>query len=143
MEEFVTWEDRYGLGIPVIDEQHRELLRLTNALYDSCREGKEVAQADFKDVIHSTVDYVKFHFTAEEKIMEKVNYPESAEHKKEHESFVKKVIEEVKNFESGKSFVPNTFVRFLREWILTHIAVSDKKYAEYIQHLKKQGNLNF
>jgi hemerythrin len=41
----------------------------------------------------------------------------------------------------GKMFVPNTFVRFLKDWILTHIAVSDKKYSTYIFDLKKQGKL--
>lgn len=141
-EVFVAWEDRYVIGIPVIDEQHKELLKLTNTLYEACRQGDAAARADFEKVIRSTVDYVKFHFSVEEQIMERVNYPEVHEHKKEHESFVIKVLEGVKNFESGKSFVPNIFVRFLRDWVLTHIAMSDRKYAEYIQQLKKQGALN-
>ncbi|MDR0569220.1 MAG: bacteriohemerythrin [Spirochaetaceae bacterium] len=141
MEPFVAWEDRYVIGIPVIDEQHQELLRLTNELYEACRQGDEVAGKLFKDTVRQTVDYVKEHFSGEEKILERVNYPELGPHKQEHENFVKKVIDEVKNFEGGKTFVPNQFVRFLRDWILAHIAVSDKKYAEYILKLKKEGAL--
>ncbi|MDR3115755.1 MAG: bacteriohemerythrin [Treponema sp.] len=140
-EVFVAWEDRYSVGIPSIDEQHKELLVLTNKLYDACRDGEEKARAYFKEVIRGAVDYVQFHFTSEERIMERINFPELATHKVQHTSFVKQVLEEVKSFESGKSFVPNNFVRFLRDWILTHIALSDIKYAEYLQALKKQGAL--
>ncbi|MHB9291367.1 putative hemerythrin [Hollandina sp. SP2] len=140
-EVFVVWEDRYSVGIPSIDEQHKELLVLTNKLYDACRDGEEKAREYFKEVIRNAVDYVQFHFTSEERLMERISYPELATHKVQHTSFVKQVLEEVKHFESGKSFVPNTFVRFLRDWILTHIAMSDKKYAEYIHSLKKQGTL--
>ncbi|MDR0723221.1 MAG: bacteriohemerythrin [Treponema sp.] len=140
-EIFVVWEDRYSVGIPSIDEQHKELLVLTNKLYDACREGEEKARVYFKEVIRNAVDYVQFHFTSEERIMERINFPELATHKVQHTTFVKQVLAEVKNFENGKTFVPNNFVRFLRDWILTHIAMSDIKYADYIHTLKKQGAL--
>ncbi|MDR2393402.1 MAG: bacteriohemerythrin [Treponema sp.] len=138
---FVVWEERYSVGIPSIDEQHKELLIITNKLYDACHEGEEAARAYFKEAIKSAVEYVQFHFTSEERLMERVNFPELATHKVQHSNFVKQVLEEVKNFEHGKSFVPNAFVRFLRDWVLTHIAMSDIKYAEYIKTLKKQGTL--
>jgi hemerythrin len=137
----IEWDDRYLIGIPLVDEQHKELIRLTNDLYEGCLQGGEAARANFKIAIQGTVDYVKFHFSAEEQILRNINYPEYAAHKKQHEEFVKQVLEEVKNFEEGKKFVPNVFVRFLRDWILTHIAMADKKYAQYIMALKKKGAL--
>ncbi|MDR2631552.1 MAG: bacteriohemerythrin [Spirochaetaceae bacterium] len=137
----VEWDDRYSVGIPLVDEQHKELIRLTNSLYESCLAGDEAARVSFKEAIQGTVEYVKFHFGAEERILTNVHYPDFALHKKQHEEFVKQVLGEVKSFEEGKKFVPNVFVRFLRDWILTHIALSDKKYAEYIFELKKKGAL--
>jgi hemerythrin len=138
----VEWDDRYLIGIQLIDDQHKKLIDLTNKLYAGCLAGDEDAQAYFMETVHGTVDYVKYHFTAEEKILEKVKYPALAEHKKSHEGFVKQIFDDVKNFESGKKFVPNVFVRYLKDWILTHIAVEDKQYAKYIIDLKKQGVLN-
>ncbi|MDR1107591.1 MAG: bacteriohemerythrin [Spirochaetaceae bacterium] len=137
----VEWDDRYLIGIPLVDDQHKELIRLTNELYESCLLGDEAARETFKSAIRKLVDYVKFHFGAEERILKNINYPEFAVHKRQHEDFVRQVLEEVKNFEEGKKFVPNIFVRFLRDWILTHIAMEDKKYAEYILALKKKGGL--
>ena len=140
-EGFVVWGDRYILGLNTIDSQHKQLLDLTNELYKACRQGDEVVDEAFRVVIHKLVDYVKFHLSGEEKMLLKINYPNYAAHKKEHDGFVIKVLEEVRNFESGKTFVPNNFVRFLRDWVLAHIAVSDKLYAEYIMKLKKEGKL--
>lgn len=138
---FVEWDNRYSVGIPAIDDQHKELLNLTNNLYDACLQGDVKSSEYFKEVVRAVVNYVRFHFMAEEKIMLRVQYPDFAEHKKEHEYFVKKVLDGVKSFEEGHNFVPNVFVRFLREWVLTHIAVSDKRYGEYIANLKKRGAL--
>ncbi|MDR3168088.1 MAG: bacteriohemerythrin [Treponema sp.] len=138
----VEWEDRYSVGIPFIDDQHKKLVELTNDLYKGCLLGGGEARDYFMKVIRGVVDYVKYHFAAEEKILEKVKYPGLAEHKKEHEGFIKQVVGDVKNFQEGKQFVPNVFVRYLKDWILTHIAVQDKQYADFIINLKKQGGLN-
>ncbi|MDR0411185.1 MAG: bacteriohemerythrin [Treponema sp.] len=140
-EVFVAWDDRYSVGIPAIDRQHQELLILTNELYNACQHGDVAAREHFRGVIHKAVEYVKFHFSAEEQIMEKIKFPRIAEHKREHESFVRQVLENVGEFESGRQFVPNSFVRFLKDWILTHIAMSDQKYHAYIIELKQHAAL--
>ncbi|MDR2101980.1 MAG: bacteriohemerythrin [Treponema sp.] len=140
-DDFVEWEDRYALGIPLIDEQHKKLVEMTNELYRGCLRGGDEARDYFMKTVRGTVDYVKYHFAAEEKILENIKYPGFTEHKREHEGFVKQVVDEVKNFQEGKKFVPNLFVRYLRDWILTHIAVQDKQYADFIFNLKKQGGI--
>ncbi|MCL2192588.1 MAG: bacteriohemerythrin [Treponema sp.] len=138
---FIPWEDRFAVGIPLVDNQHKELLNLANALHDTCRQGKEFVPEGFKKTAGAAVEYVKVHFSTEEKIMERVNYPGMAEHKAEHQKFVRKVLEEVRNFEDGVSFVPNRFVAFLKDWILSHIALMDKKMADYVLDLAKRGLL--
>jgi hemerythrin len=138
---FIEWDQRYSVGIPKIDDQHKELVRLTNELYDSCMLDDEAMTAQFKSTLSSLVHYVTEHFGAEERLLQRVGYPHYAEHKKEHESFVKKMLDDMKLFRDGKAFVPNNFVRFLRDWTLSHIAVSDKQYSEFLFSLKKQGQI--
>jgi hemerythrin len=136
---FVEWEDRYSVGIPQIDDQHKELIRLTNDLYKGCLAGEDAARVNFRTAIKGTVDYVKYHFGMEEKLLQNAGYPQLAEHKREHEEFVKHILNEVQSFQDGKKFVPNVFVRYLRDWILSHIAVADRKYAAYILNRKKES----
>ncbi|MDR0386805.1 MAG: bacteriohemerythrin [Treponema sp.] len=137
----VEWDDRYSVNIQLIDDQHKELINLTNILYKGCLAGDETARAYFMETIRRTVEYVKYHFSAEEKMMENIKYPDIAQHKREHESFVKQILGDVEKFQEGKKFVPNVFVRYLKDWILTHIALEDKKYSAYIFDLKKKGLL--
>jgi hemerythrin len=141
-EVFIKWEERYAVGIGTIDEQHKQLVHLTNTLHQACRQGEQTAMANFKEALRAAVDYVAFHFTTEERIMEQTTYPDMAAHKKEHDGFVKKVLESTKQFDGGHTFAPKEFVEFLRDWLLTHIAVSDKKCADYILKQQRSGACN-
>jgi hemerythrin len=142
-ETLVEWDDKYSVKIPLIDEQHKELLEHTNTLYRGCLAGtEEEKKAFFMSTVHVVVDYTKYHFSAEEKMLENIKYPELARHKKEHEGFVQKLVDDVKSYQNGEKFVPNNFVRFLKDWILSHIAMEDTKYSRYIFNLKKSGQLD-
>ena len=140
-KSIVTWQNSYSVGMRLVDEQHMELIKLTNKLFTSCMAGKEKSKAAFLAIIPSAVDYVGYHFSTEEKIMERVNYPGFAVHKQEHVNFVREVFAKVEDFKAGKMLAPLTFVYFLRDWVLHHIAISDKKLGEYIITLQRSGEL--
>jgi hemerythrin len=142
-EIIVTWNPTYSVGIKVIDEQHMKLIKLTNKLFRSCMSGQERIKGDsiFFEVIREVIEYVGYHFNTEEKVMERVDYPKSKEHKIEHKVFVKEVLAKVEEFNSGKINTPLSFVYYLRDWILHHIAVNDKKLGEYLLEMKRTGNL--
>jgi len=139
-EELVVWSHIYETGVVLIDEQHKELLNLTNRLYKACLDGD--GHTMFREVMHHLVDYVKFHFSAELKLLEKVNYPNFQEHKKEHEDLARNILDAVRNYDEHKKLMPNAFVRTLKDWVFTHIAVSDRIYADYILNQKKKGLLS-
>jgi hemerythrin len=138
---FVEWDDKYSVGIPLVDEQHKGLIDITNKLFKGCLRGDEEARRFFLDTIHKGVDYAKYHFATEEKIMDRVGYPEFAVHRVQHQDFVRELVSKVQSFQAGERFVPNMMVRYLRDWVLTHIAVSDKLYGAYLADLKRKGTL--
>ena len=141
-EEFVKWGEKYATGIGLIDDQHRRLVILTNQLYHACFAGDEVLGTVFKEAMSRMVEYVRFHFTAEQNLLEKINYPKWAEHKNKHDALVKDILETAKEYNEGRKFVPNHFTRLLRDWVFSHIAVEDHIYAKYIQDQIKKGLLS-
>ena len=140
-DEIVVWDPKYAVGIKLIDDQHRELVNLTNQLFAACKVRSDSINTVFSETMKKMVEYVRFHFTAENSLLEHVRYPDIAEHKNQHDVLIKEILASVKNFNEGNKFVPNTFVRTLKEWIFGHIMVSDKAYSRYILEQKKNGLL--
>ena len=137
----VTWSELFAVGIDLIDNQHRELVNLTNQLYKACTTSEETLSVLFKDHLHSMVEYVRFHFTAELKLLERIKYPDYQEHKKQHDQLVIQILEAAKEFEGGKKLVPNHFVRTLKDWVFGHIGIYDQQYAAYVREQKHKGLL--
>lgn len=137
-EVFITWKEEYSVGISVVDEQHQELIKMTNELQAICLAGQSMVQQRFMDIIHKTVDYIAFHFSTEEKLMKAASYPDFASHKKEHDIFVQKVIETLADSQKlfRKKSAPYKFAAFLRAWISDHIAKIDKAFGNYMLELK-------
>jgi hemerythrin len=131
----VTWSDAYSVGSELIDTQHKGLVEMTNALFQGCDRHDETIS--FMRAIQSAVNYAKIHFATEERFMQKVNYPDSVVHKAEHGAFVTEVLKQVKNFEEG-SCSPLDFALYLKNWLLNHIAVSDKKFFPYFAQIKDE-----
>jgi hemerythrin len=104
---------------------------MTSALFEGCEKGNGAMDAAFRRTIRGAVEYAQTHFYTEEKYMKQTNYPDLAVHKEEHDSFVKSVVQALRDFEDGKS-EPLALARFLKNWLLTHIAESDKKYGPYL-----------
>ncbi|GHV85498.1 hypothetical protein AGMMS50230_11060 [Spirochaetia bacterium] len=141
IKDIVTWQKSYSVNIPLIDVQHMELINLTNKLYRSCMNGRDNSKEMFMTVLRGAIDYVGYHFSTEEKVMERVAYPGYGNHKQEHNTFVLDVLKSVDNLAKTDKYNPLAFVTYLKDWVLTHIAVSDKELGQYLLGLKKQGTL--
>jgi hemerythrin len=126
-----TWNDSYSVGLPSMDNQHKKLFDLINKLYDAMRAGK--GQDVIGPVLNEMLDYTKTHFTAEEKILEKHNYPGLAEQKKQHGIYIQKVTEFQQRSQSGSLTLSIETSQFLKEWLLNHIQVIDKKYSDFLK----------
>ena len=140
-DEIVTWGEQYATGIELIDNQHKELVILTNQLYKACRIGHEVIDTAFKEAMHQMVDYVRFHFSTEQELLEQIEYPNWKDHARDHDTLVKNILDAAKDYEAGMRFTPHVFVRTLRDWVFGHIAMVDKLYSAYVVEEKQKGLL--
>ena len=129
---YAEFTDDLITGNEMIDSQHKELIGRMNKLLESCELGNE------KTIAVNTLDYLSeytdFHFSAEEKLQQEINYPGFEKHKAQHEIFKQtiKELEEMLTEEEGPS---NAFVQKVQEnivkWFYTHIETFDRSVAEY------------
>ena len=101
--KFISWDSKFELGIPVIDAQHKTLVSLCNDLYQQLIKNRQTSSSEwqvaFKFALKECANYVVTHFRDEEKLMQAANYSRYKEHKKEHDMFTKKVLDDVAHFE--------------------------------------------
>ena len=134
-DDSVTWDDSFSVGFELLDDQHKKLVIMTNELFEACKQGAVSADIAFLNTTKKAVEYAETHFVDEENCMSRAGYPELDWHKKEHADFVAEVLNTIKKFESG-SAEPIQMARFLKKWLLDHIAISDKLYAPYLAKIE-------
>ena len=126
---YLPWSDKYSVNVKEIDEQHKHLVGMINALHEALVAGRG-KEAQGK-IISEMVDYAAVHFGTEEKYMQLYKYPGHGNHKAEHDSFSVKAAD-LKARVDGQGFVLTlTVLNFLREWLQNHIMVTDKQYSNH------------
>ncbi len=127
--QLIKWDDNFSVKVKEIDEQHKKLVEMINALHDAMSEGK--SKEILSDIIQKMIEYTDFHFKTEEKYFDKFDYPDSKKHKAEHINFVQKVTEFHDGYKSGKVFLSIEVMDFLKNWLHSHITGSDKNYTSF------------
>ena len=123
----LQWEDRLTVGIPSIDNQHRQLFDRVNRLFVAASERapKEEMENLFIALVSATLE----HFRHEESLLEKNHYPRLDEHKVEHEKLVGEIKELLFKYHIGVMSLGPDLFSFLERWLVRHIETSDLAYA--------------
>ena len=129
MRHDMEWQKDYNTGITSIDEQHQKLCHMTSKL-DAAMDSDEVNQM-MGQILKELVEYVKFHFTDEEKIMKNLSFPDLERHKKLHKDLVTQVANILVDIKNGKDISALELVVFLQKWLIGHIVGEDKKIGDY------------
>jgi len=135
-QSLLRWSEKYSIGIEMIDSQHKKLLGMINELYEHLTKSGYCHDASFRVAVKGAVEYVKYHFSAEQELMKEINYPLLEEQQRMHSEFIAELLAEVKRYENGDSLAPNRFVRFLEVWFLNHISIEDMKIGFFMQKNK-------
>ena len=127
----ITWSPDYSVGNEEIDSQHKKLIEIINTLHDGMKAGK--GKVILGDILDELTNYTGFHFAVEEKLFEKYNYPDTITHKQAHADMVERVLEFREGYVKGSSLLTLEIMNFLRDWLVNHIAKSDKNYSAYFK----------
>lgn len=126
----MAWSDDLSVGIVSIDDQHKKILSMINALNEAMETGNQ--DDVMLKVFSGLAVYTQKHFAYEEELFAKHGYVESALHKTEHEALLKQVTDLKKKLDAGEARVGVELMQFLKKWLTNHIQKTDKKYTSFL-----------
>lgn len=124
----IKWDESLSVGVQEIDNQHKKLVEIINELHDAMKEGK--GRKLLGDIIKRMEEYTVYHFGTEEKHFVEFHYEQAESHKAEHRGFIAKVEDFQKRFSESNIELTIEVMNFLKDWLLNHIKVSDKKFTK-------------
>jgi len=127
-----VWDERYGLGVPVVDEQHRHWFELTNTFLELAKAGGADTAA-VRQALAAAVGHARIHFRAEEALMRRIRFPRSEFewHKMTHDAFVERINALAKRCREGRPRVIAEMSAFMAGWLTKHILEADVKYVGF------------
>ncbi len=122
----LSWSKGYESGNAIIDEQHRRLFDMGNALLNAMLSHKPSTEISLS--LDALLEHVQQHFRTEEKILADLKHPLTIEHKATHEQLLARLREMVNKYCSRKLDFGelSEFITF--DLIAKHIATEDRKY---------------
>jgi hemerythrin-like metal-binding protein len=126
----IEWNDKYSVGISIIDEEHKKLIDITNTAIVAKKQNYNSEKT--KEVLNGMVDYTYKQFTIEDTGMVKFNYSEYQLHRNELLNFMDGTIERYKDLAMDNYYLINETLEFLKKWFVNHIQETDKKYINSI-----------
>jgi len=129
---YIEWNEKFLTKIEKIDEQHKVLVDIINKLHHDIVIKKDASLIN--ELLMDLKIYTINHFSTEEKLLKKYNYPAEKEHIEEHQKFINKVSENLFDVSAANLAKGYRLIEFLKGWITDHVLIHD---MEYVSHIKK------
>jgi diguanylate cyclase (GGDEF)-like protein/hemerythrin-like metal-binding protein/PAS domain S-box-containing protein len=128
--DIFPWNEGFNTGVSLIDDQHRQLIRLLNLLASHVAYKTDIPALN--SIFKELADYAIYHFKTEEAIWHEYFPEDSLEtnHKEIHNNFISTVTS-LKNNENSEpiNIVIENLLSFLTNWLASHILETDRFMA--------------
>lgn len=122
--------DEYRTGITFVDEEHKELFRITDKankyLHNDFVYGNGFDE--IIDILQELKEYTQRHFKDEEDYMERIQYEGLPAQRRAHESFIARFENiDMDAVDGDPKLYLESLIEFLLGWLINHILYTDKK----------------
>ncbi|MDX1487273.1 MAG: bacteriohemerythrin [Acidiferrobacterales bacterium] len=128
---FLQWSPDLSVGMDFMDADHRKLMELLNELHDLIDPGQ--LQTAAIDKLDEIIDFAEQHFRLEERLMEESDYEEFEQHRQSHEILLQDIAELRQYLTTGEKSAGPKIMDFLKDWLMHHIAESDKELGTFLE----------
>ena len=133
---FVKWTKDNSVLIEKMDDQHKVLFDIANKMGNIVLNSSD-DKVSLLNITNDLLKYTEKHFNEEEEYLEKNSYnkKELEFQKGQHKIFVNKIKEFKESIEIHNKKPSIDMIEFLRDWLLNHIDIEDKKYGKVLANI--------
>lgn len=133
------WSPRYDTGIELVDRQHKRLVDILNALYETI-EADRLDGSELDADLQALLDYAHEHFSDEEALMarEHISQEHLRIHRMEHRAFIHDV-ERLRALRASATDIGELGQRtatFVTTWLAMHILGIDQCMARQLRDIR-------
>lgn len=128
------WNKLLDTGLKESDRQHQHLLNLINSFGETLADN-HLKEADVIIIYHELVDYARYHFEEEERLMVqfKIDSRHVKSHISMHQSFITEVGRLYQSYHYNQQEDGSNLFDFLLNWLTYHIMGTDMSMARQLQ----------
>lgn len=123
----LIWQDRFNIGVDIIDKEHKKLFSIMNRLFMyKKQEGKE--QWVCREGIKYFKEHAMKHFAEEEVYMASIDYAGFETHRRLHDNFRKKTLPALEAELQRTDYSSESIIHFLgvcAGWLIGHTLTED------------------
>lgn len=124
----LVWQDRFNIGVEVIDKEHKKLFSILRKLFGSGLQD-EKSRWLCQEGIKYFKEHAMKHFAEEEVYMASISYPGFETHRRVHDNFRKKTLptlEKELNQSNYSEEAINHFLGVCAGWLIGHTLTEDR-----------------
>lgn len=127
-EKQFLWQDRFNIGVDIIDREHRKLFTILNKLL-TYNENDEKSRWAYQEGIKFFKGHAMKHFAEEELYMASIGYDGYDTHRHIHDTFRKTTLPELEKELAESYYSPEAVSHFLgvcAGWLIGHTLTEDR-----------------
>ena len=129
-EGLFVWNDGFSVGVAQFDGHHKRLFSIGNTIAQHLQMGCDPEV--LANALDALVDYTRYHFAAEEKLMALYGFPGVEGHAKRHGELMDQVSDYRTRVLGGDLPDKASFMGFMERWIVRHLLDEDRKYTAFL-----------
>jgi len=134
--DLMVWHHKYGVGVGVMDDDHRGLFDAINAVQAAVI--RKESHAAIGSRLNALAQATRAHFAAEEALMAGAQYAGLALHALKHQRLLEQVVAFVTRYERGGFTLHEHSLNFLRDWLIPHIQEMDLNFGLWLNEHGKR-----
>jgi len=128
----IVWSDYLSVGVPEMDEEHRQFIARVNELNLAILESEDKARVErLMDLMLMEATH---HFWHEQELLERWKYPEAEAHAAKHAELTAQFARVMKEIEASDiSFVWASKGLLFKQLLVEHLLREDMKYRDFLR----------